>query len=95
MVFRYCTNTISQASKSFAAWIFFIGLLLIGFGMTILAFPAVFAFLAAFIFFVAGIGACGTALKIYLSFKRMDKANSSQAHRENVRIHNAQYFDTQ
>lgn len=95
MVFRYYTNAISQASKSFARWIFVVGLLLIGFGVTILAFPEVFAFLAAVVFFILGAGACGTAVKIYLSLRRIDKMNTgdSQLYRKNVQIHTEEYFD--
>ena len=93
MIFRYWTNTISQASKSVATGIFTLGLLLIGFGVIIAAFPEVFAYIAAAVFFVAGIGCGITAIKIFLAQKRLDKLadNESYGYRENVEIYNEQY----
>ena len=89
MVFRYYTNAISSASRGFARWLFILALLLIGFGVLILAFPEVFAFLAALVFFITGLGVGGTAIKIYLAQRRFDKMNppDSQPYRENVKIH--------
>jgi hypothetical protein len=89
MVFRYYTNALSSASRGLARWLFVLALLLIGFGVLILAFPEVFAFLAALVFFIAGLGVGGTAVKIYLAQRRFDKMNppDSQSYRENVRIH--------
>jgi hypothetical protein len=87
--FRFYTNAISQASKGIAKGIFTVGLLLIGFGVLILALPALFAMLAAAVFFIIGAGCVGTAVKIFLAQRRIDKINSddSQGYRENVRIH--------
>ena len=92
MIFNYYTNTISRASRGFAKWLFALALLLIGFGTVILAFPEIFAFLAALVFFIIGLGCAGTALKIYLAQRRFDKMNSpdSQDYRENVKIHTLQ-----
>lgn len=95
MVFHYYTNAISSASRGFARWLFVLALLLIGFGAVILAFPEIFAFLAALIFFIAGLGCAGAAIKIYLAQRKFDKMNSpdSQPYRENVRIHTFQSND--
>ena len=89
MSFRFYTNAISQASKSLAAGIFVVGLLLIGFAVIIAALPEIFAYLAAAVFFVAGIGSCITAVKIFLAQRKLDKITSDDppGHRENVHIH--------
>jgi Na+-transporting methylmalonyl-CoA/oxaloacetate decarboxylase gamma subunit len=88
MVFRYYTNVISQATRSFARGTFLFGLFLVGFGVLILALPAVFAFLAAMVFFIGGFGAVITAIKMFLANRRMDKMNSDDRgdYRENVRV---------
>ena len=88
MFFHY-TNAVSQASRGFAKGLFMLALLLVGFGVVILAFPEIFAFLAALVFFIGGLGCAGTAIKIYLVQKRFDKMNSpdSEEYRENVGIH--------
>ncbi len=89
MSFRFWTNAISEASRRIAAGIFIVGLLLIGFGVIILALPELFALLAAAVFFIAGIGCGITAIKIFLAQKKFDKLNNdeSQGHRQNVQIH--------
>jgi len=89
MSFRFYTNAISQASRSVAAGLFIVGLLLIGFGVIIIALPEIFAFLAAAVFFIAGIGCGTTAIKIFLAQRRLDKFSSddSQSYRKNVQIH--------
>jgi hypothetical protein len=93
MSFRFYTNAISQASKSLAAGIFIVGLLLIGFAVIIAALPEIFAYLAAAVFFVAGIGSCVTAVKIFLAQKKLDKMTSEDPsdYRENVRIHTEEH----
>jgi hypothetical protein len=95
MSFRFYTNAISQASKSLAAGIFIMGLLLIGFAVIIAALPEIFAYLAAAVFFVAGIGSCVTAVKIFLAQKKLDKMTSEEPsdYRENVRIHIEEHYD--
>ncbi len=95
MSFRFYTDAISQASRAVAAWIFIVGLLLIGFGVIIIALPDIFAFLAAMVFFIAGIGCGTTAIKIFLAQRRLDKFDSddSQGYRRNVRIHTEEHFD--
>jgi len=93
MSFRFWINTISQASRGVAAGIFIVGLLLIGFGAIILALPEVFAFLAAAVFFIAGIGCGITAVKIFLAQRRLDKLtdNKSYGYRENIEIYTEEY----
>jgi phage-related minor tail protein len=89
MSFRLYTNLISQASRNAAKGILTVGLLLIGFGGIILALPEIFAFLAAAVFFVAGLGCATTAVKIFLAQRKFDKTNSdgSDDYRTNVKIH--------
>jgi len=89
MPFRFYRDAISQASRSIAAAIFIVGLLLIGFGVIILALPEIFAFLAAAVFFIAGVGCAITAAKIFWAQRQLDKFQSSDSepYRENVRIH--------
>jgi hypothetical protein len=63
--------------------------MLIGFGVLILALPELFAMLAAIVFFIAGIGCIGTAVKIYLVQRQIDNITGGDMDdgRENVRIH--------
>jgi cobalamin biosynthesis protein CobD/CbiB len=89
-MFRYYTNAISNASKSIAWGIFVLALILIGFGVLILALPELFAILAAVVFFIAGAGCAATALKIYLAQRHIDRItrdDESTGYRQNVRIH--------
>jgi len=95
MNFRFYTNAISQASRTVAAGIFIVGMLLIGFGVIIAALPEIFAYLAAAMFFIAGIGCGITAVKIFWAQRKLDKINSddSQSYRENVQIHIEEHYD--
>ncbi len=102
MLFRYYTNAISQATRGVAMWIFMVGLLLVGFGVLILALPELFALLAALVFFVAGASCLATALKIYLAHRRIQKFNrdDTDAYKKNVRtrlpdgqVHTKEYYD--
>jgi hypothetical protein len=94
MNFRFYTNAISQASRTVAASIFVVGLLLIGFGVIIAAFPEIFAYLAAAIFFIAGAGCAITAAKIFWAQRKLDKAASDESgpYRDNVRIHIEEHY---
>ncbi|MBN2272333.1 MAG: hypothetical protein JXN61_17105 [Sedimentisphaerales bacterium] len=89
MSFRFYTDAVSRASRAFAAGTFITGLLLMGFGTIILALPEMFAFLAAAVFFIAGLGCTITAVKIFLAMRKMKNTDSddSQNYRVNVRIH--------
>jgi hypothetical protein len=95
MSFRFYTNAISQATRKAATGIFVIGLLLIGFGILILALPELFAMLAALVFFIGGVGCVVTAIKIFLTQRRLNRINSddSQGYRENVQIHFEEHYD--
>lgn len=95
MSFRFYTSMISQASRRIAATIFIVGLLLIGFGVIILALPEIFAFLAAAVFFIAGIGCGITAVKIFWFQRKFVNLNrdESQDYRQNVQIHSEEYYD--
>jgi cobalamin biosynthesis protein CobD/CbiB len=95
MLFRYYTNAISQATRGVAMWILIVGLLLVGFGVLILALPELFALLAALVFFVAGASCLVTALKIYLAHRKIQKLNrnDTESYRKNVRIRTEEYHD--
>ena len=103
MSFRFYTNLISQASRNAAMGIFTVGLLLVGFGVLVIAFSEIFAFLAAAVFFIMGLGCAITAVKIYLAQRRFNKMiddssrsserRGSQPYRENVEIHSEEYYD--
>jgi len=89
MSFRFYSNMFSQASRTLAASILVVGLLLIGFGMLIMAMPELFAFLAAAVFFLAGAACAVAALKMFWAQRRFEKHMSDDegAYRENVVIH--------
>jgi len=72
-----------------------VGLLLIGFGVIIIALPELFAMVAAVIFFIAGVGCGVTAIKIFLAQRQLNKINSddSQGYRENVQIRIEEHYD--
>ena len=95
MSFRFWTNAISEASRRVAGGIFITGLLLIGFGILIIAFSEIFALLAAAVFFLAGVGCSMTALKIFWAQRKFDKINNdeSQGYRKNVQIHSEEYYE--
>jgi hypothetical protein len=95
MPFRFYTSILSQASRSVASGIMVVGLLLIGFGVIIVALPELFAYLAAMVFFVAGIGCAATALKIFWAQRRIDRlhADDLDVYRKNVRIHTGEHYD--
>jgi hypothetical protein len=89
MSFRFYTNVISQASRNFAAGLFIVGLLLIGFGFLVYVLRELFAILAAIVFFVAGAGCAITAVRIFWTLHRLDKTtqDDSEPYRNNVQIH--------
>ena len=93
MVFRYYTNAVSQASRALASGILVVGMLLIGFGLLIVALPELFAYLAAALFFIAGVGCGLTALKIFGAQRQVDKAEGPGPMRQNVRVRQTQFFD--
>lgn len=95
MSFRFYTNAISQVSRTVAAGIFIMGLLLVGFGFMVYLLPRFFATLAAMVFFVAGAGCEITAVKIFLAQRRLNKLDSddSDDYRKNVQIHIEEHCD--
>jgi len=95
MSFRFYANAISRASKTVAAGIFIVGLVLIGFGFMIYLLPRFFATLAAVVFFVAGAGCGITAMKIFLAQRHLDKINSNdlQGYRRNVQVRTEEDYD--
>lgn len=96
MSFRFYSNMVSQASRTIAAGIFTMGLVLIGFGFMIYLLPKFFATLAAVVFFVAGAGCTITAFKIFWAQRELDKMNSDRSdnYRENVQIHVENHYDS-
>ena len=95
MSFRFYTNAMCRASRAVAAWIFIVGLMLLGFAFMIYLLPKLFATLAAAVFFVAGLACALTAVKIFWAQRHLDKTNSDslQGYRKNVRIHTEEYYD--
>jgi len=95
MPFRFYTSMLSQASRTLAASILMVGLLLIGFGTLIMALPELFAFLAAAVFFLAGVGCALTAIRILWAQHRLNKrmSHDSDAYRENVVIHRDEFHN--
>ncbi|MEA3225595.1 MAG: hypothetical protein U9Q07_06555 [Planctomycetota bacterium] len=86
MSFRFYTNTISQASRNFAAGLFIVGLLLVGFGFLVYVLKDLFAILFAGVFCVAGVGCGITAFKIFWMQRKLDRIDSTEPYRDNVRI---------
>ena len=95
MGFRFYTNMVSRASRSFAAGSFITGMFLVGFGLLIYLLPEFFATLAAMAFFAVGAGCCVMGMKLFIAQRHLEAMtrNSSGAYRENVRIHGEDGFD--
>jgi len=93
MIFRHYSNALSQASRAVASGLLVVGMLLIGFGVLIAALPELFAYLAAVLFFVAGVGCGATALKIFWAQHQGDEAEGPGPMRHNVRVRRSQPFD--
>ncbi len=93
---HFYSNAVSQASRAVASTIAVVGMLLIGFGILIMALPELFAFLAAAVFFLAGVGCGITAIKIFWAQHQVDKYSDetpTQVYRQNVRIHHEDHVD--
>ena len=59
-----------------------------GFAILIIALPALFAALAAGVFFLIGLSIIGYAIKLFVAIKKMGGGNSDDSdYRENVNIH--------
>jgi len=88
MVFRFYSQTLSQASRAMAIGIFMLGLMLISLGVLIAAFPKVFAYLVAALFVLAGLGCAGAAVRILLAYRQAAKtaAGEGDMRSDNIRI---------
>ena len=95
MALRFYSSALSQASRTVAAGIMIAGLLLIGFGVLIAALPEFFGYLAAVVFFIAGVGCGITAIRIFWAQHRLDQMTPDEprAYRKNVRIHTDDHHD--
>jgi len=95
MSFRFYANATSKVSRTVAAGIFIVGLLLIGFALLIRALPEFFATLAAIVFFVAGLGCAITAIKIFLTQRKLHKPgpSDSDGYRENVHVRIEEHYE--
>ncbi len=95
MPFRFYSTILSQASRRLAGGMFVTGLALISFGLLIYLLPKFFATLAAMVFFIAGIGTCLTAFKIFAAQRHIDKEidNDSSKYRKNVQIRTEEHYD--
>ncbi len=85
-MFRFYSNQLSQATRKISASVFVVGLMLIGFGLLILALRDLFVLLAASLFFIAGIGTISYAVRLFFAAGKMSKGDD--AFRDNVKIHN-------
>ena len=95
MVFRLYSERLSKATRGLAAGIFIVGMLLVGFGVLIIALPELFAMLAAMVFFIAGLSCIGYTVRLFCAFRKMDTdlSDNEEAYRENVTIHMEEHFD--
>jgi protein-S-isoprenylcysteine O-methyltransferase Ste14 len=84
---------ISQTSRAFAAGVFIVGLVLMGFGFMIFLLPRFFATLAALVFFVAGLVCAATSTRIFMAQRKLDQMSNedSAAYRSNVRVRIEEY----
>ena len=85
-MFRFYSNQLSQATRKISGIVFIVGLLLIGFGLLIMALRDLFVLLAASLFFLAGICTIGYAVRIFFAAGKMSRHDD--AFRDNVKIHN-------
>lgn len=82
----FFSNSFQQASKAIAKGSIVTGLLLIGFGMLVFVLRDIFAFLAAGVFFLAGLSSIFYGIRIF--FASMKKpSQDEEAYRRNVQIH--------
>ena len=84
-MFRFYSNQLSQATRKIATVAFIAGMMLIGFGILIMALPELFALLAAIFFFIAGIGVMSYAVRIFCAASKISK--QEDVFRHNVKIH--------
>jgi hypothetical protein len=85
-MFRFYTNAMSAATRGVIIAVCMLGLMLIGFGVLIMAFPRLFATLAAIVFFIAGFAALSAAMRMYASYRRF-RTTMNPPHDENYGTH--------
>ena len=86
----FMQDGLSQATKGIAKGSFFLGLLLIGFGMLVFVLRDLFALLAAGLFFIAGFSAICYGGKLFWAARKFNRRSGETAYRENVQIHEHQ-----
>ena len=95
-MFRFfMSDGVSQATKGIAKGSFFLGLVLIGFGMLVFILRDLFALLAAAIFFISGFSAICYGAKLFWTVRKFNRGQNSgkNAYRKNVQIHNEDDYD--
>jgi len=67
--------------------------MLVGFGLLVLLLSDIFIFVAAGLFFVAGVAVMFYAVKLFLAARKMNitPEDTASAYRENVSIHGEHY----
>jgi hypothetical protein len=88
MAFRFYSQTLSTASRTMAAGILSLGIMLVGLGVLIAAFPRAFAYIVAGLLILAGLGCAITAVRIFMAYKQMAKPASAQdeMRSDNIRV---------
>src|SRR6056297_1181005 len=87
--FNFYSNQLPQATRSMAAGTFFVGLMIIGFGLLVFILKDIFAFLAAFLFGLIGLSVIGFSIKLFIASWMMNRPRKGpdDQYRKNVRIH--------
>ncbi|OHB52897.1 MAG: hypothetical protein A2Y07_10285 [Planctomycetes bacterium GWF2_50_10] len=75
----YYNNLAASASRGVAVAALMFGLLMAGFGALIAAFPKVFAFLAAAVFFVVGLACVLFSIRMFIAGAQARKRARSQS----------------
>ncbi|TFG45669.1 MAG: hypothetical protein E4H40_08020 [Candidatus Brocadiia bacterium] len=87
MVFKFYSNTISNASRNLAGGIFMLGLILIGIGFLVWVLRNFFVMIFSILFYALGTGCIIFAAKILWAAHKINKEIHDSDRRENVRIH--------
>jgi hypothetical protein len=77
MGFEFYTNLLSRATRNFAAGMFIVGMLLVGFGFLIWVLKELFAMLFATLFCIVGISCGVTAVKMFWAIHRIEKGQGN------------------
>ncbi len=88
MAVRFYSQMLSTTSRTVAAGILSLGLMLIGLGVLIAAFPKAFAYIIAGLLILAGLGCAITAVRIFMAYQQMAKTTPQQdeMRSDNIRI---------